>query len=681
MKVRVARHTGYCFGVRRAMDLAFRRLESAPGPVYSHGPMIHNRQAMEILSQRGLKPWPEDLAELQGADLSQAVVVIRAHGLAPEAEEALRRAGVAVVDATCPRVAEVQRLVAREAAQGANVIIWGAAGHPEVEGLLGYAAGRGWVLGSAAEAGNLPDFGLAADSGDQLGPGLASKAAIAPGLGSSAEVGAQKGSGLASEARAQPGSGLVSEAGAQPGLELVFEAGAKRQPDLASEAGAMPDLSGAAAGDPKLRRVILVAQTTQNLDLWPEVVAAVKARFPEARAVNTICQATVNRQNEARRLASECQALVVVGDRHSGNTRRLFEIGRSRGLKTISVEGPDEIDPSFVKGVSVVGLVSGASTPKWQSRLVRQKLTSLGRASLNTPRSFAIRLTRALVLSNIHVGLGAGFLGWAMAMVMGYRLPGFFFGLFFFFCQAMHLMNGYLDLNSVRYNDLDRAEFLAKYRPYLVGMGLGSLALSLSAAWLAGPLALGLIASLSCLAFLYAVPWPVTPLGRWGVRRLKDVPLSKSLATASGWSLVLVVPALVSNPPVMELDRASGEMAAWAFAAIFCQVFARSLRMDFQDSLGDSIFGFRTAVTMLGWRWATRFLKAALAAWAILLIAASVRHPGSPFPFLLVSGPIYNLIFVPGLIKNFDLEGFAFDFLLDSQFLLAALMVLLWTFS
>ena len=266
MKVMIARHTGYCFGVRRAMELAFQWLERTPGPVFSFGPMIHNRQAMEILTQRGLVPWPEDPEELNGLDLARAAVIIRAHGLAPEAEKALRDTGVQVVDATCPRVAKVQRLVAKEAGDGASVLIWGGAGHPEVEGLLGYARGRGTVLASASDAASLPD----------------------------------------------------------------------------------------------MERVTLVAQTTQNLDLWPEVQAQVQARFPEAKALNTICQATVNRQSEARRLASECQALVVVGDRHSGNTRRLFEIGDGRGIKTITVEGPDEIEASFVEGVTTVGLVAGA---------------------------------------------------------------------------------------------------------------------------------------------------------------------------------------------------------------------------------------------------------------------------------------------------------------------------------
>jgi 4-hydroxy-3-methylbut-2-enyl diphosphate reductase len=584
MRVRIARHTGYCFGVRRAMDLAFGSLERSPGPVYSHGPMIHNRQAMEILAKRGLRPWPEDPGVLAASDFSKSTVIIRAHGLAPEAEKELRATGVSVIDATCPRVSEVQRLVAREAENGSSVIIWGAAGHPEVEGLLGYAGGRGLVLAKASDAALLPD----------------------------------------------------------------------------------------------LDQVTLVAQTTQNVDLWPEVVRAVQERFPDLKALNTICQATVNRQSEARRLSSECEALVVVGDRHSGNTRRLYEIALARGLKCVSVEGPGEIKASFVDGLSDVGLVSGASTPDWQSRLVRQRLVSLDRASQKTPLAFALRLLRALVLSNIFVGLGAGCLGWAMAGVLGYKLPAYLFGLFFFFCQAMHLMNGYLDLNAARYNDLDRADFLVKYQPYLFSLGVTSLFLSLTAALLAGPYDFWLIAVLSLLAFLYAFRWPVSPLRRWGIWRIKDAPFSKSICMAVGWAILLIFPAFFSNPPFLEPTPANVELGFWALVAVLFQLFARCLRMDFQDSIGDRIFGRRTAVTVLGWRWAARLLKATLVLWAFFLAAASVRCPGAPFPFLMVSGPMYNMGFMPDLVKKGSLSGFVFDALLDFQFLLAAMMVTLW---
>ncbi|MDR1657447.1 MAG: 4-hydroxy-3-methylbut-2-enyl diphosphate reductase [Deltaproteobacteria bacterium] len=586
MKIKSARHIGYCFGVRRAMDLAFKCLESHSGPVYSHGPMIHNCRAMEILTKKGLKQWPENYnSQDSGHQESPATVIIRAHGLSPKAESALRGCGVDVVDATCPRVAVVQRRVAKEAADGSDIIIWGAAGHPEVEGLLGYAANHGHVISGHDEVAALPE----------------------------------------------------------------------------------------------LKRVVLVAQTTQNLELWDAVAAAVTARWPLAKCLNTVCQATANRQAEAKRLSEECPALVVVGDRHSSNTRKLYEIGQARGLRTISVEGPEEIPSSFVEGVDTVGLLAGASTPVWQVRLVHQRLLALARSRENDLPAFLRRFLRALVLSNIFVGLGSGCLGLAMAAVAGYQVPDYFFGLFFFFVQTMHCINGYLDLNAARYNDLDRVDFLTKYRPYLHSLGLASFVLSLSAAYLAGSRVLGLLLLLSISSIIYAVPLLGRPLDRWGVRRLKDIPLSKSFCTAVGWATLLTIPGLLSQPPLVEATAENLQILGVTFTAVFFQVFCRSIRMDYQASLGDRVFGPWTTVTFMGWKWANRFLVLLLMVWSLFLAGAWLYFPERPLIWLLLAGPLLNFFLLPGFIKKERLDGFLFDMAIDSQFLLSGLTVWLWT--
>jgi hypothetical protein len=187
------------------------------------------------------------------------------------------------------------------------------------------------------------------------------------------------------------------------------------------------------------------------------------------------------------------------------------------------------------------------------------------------------------------------------------------------------------------------------------------------------------IVALSSLAVLYAVPWPVTPMGRWRIRRIKDVPLSKSLCMAAGWATRLIASPLLADPALTGLARGSLEPAAWACGAVFLQVYCRGLRMDFQDSLGDRIFGRRTAVTLLGWRCATRLLKTVLVVWTLFLAVAAIRFPGSPFPLLILSGPLYNLALLPELVKKGSLSGYLFDAALDSQFLAAGLMVLAWS--
>ncbi|MDR2946107.1 MAG: 4-hydroxy-3-methylbut-2-enyl diphosphate reductase [Candidatus Adiutrix sp.] len=148
MKIKLARTLGYCLGVRRAMNAAFRQLSRRSGAVYSHGELIHNAPALALLSQKGLALWNGE---------TEGTVIIRAHGLPPKDMEFLAQSKLTVSDATCPRVRQVQLLAQREAAGGRLVIIWGKADHPEVVGILGHAAGRGRVAANPEDVAALPD--------------------------------------------------------------------------------------------------------------------------------------------------------------------------------------------------------------------------------------------------------------------------------------------------------------------------------------------------------------------------------------------------------------------------------------------------------------------------------------------------------------------------------------------
>lgn len=147
MKIKLAKVLGYCPGVRRAMDTAFARLAQRGGEVYSHGELIHNGPALELLAKKGLNLWQ---GEKKGA------IIVRAHGLPPEELALLAASELSVSDATCPRVRLVQELVAREAAAGYQIIIWGKINHPEVVGILGYAGKQGQVVSDGSQVAQLP---------------------------------------------------------------------------------------------------------------------------------------------------------------------------------------------------------------------------------------------------------------------------------------------------------------------------------------------------------------------------------------------------------------------------------------------------------------------------------------------------------------------------------------------
>ncbi len=111
------------------------------------------------------------------------------------------------------------------------------------------------------------------------------------------------------------------------------------------------------------KRVGVVVQTTQSQELLSRVVCALLPRTRDLRVVNTVCAATVQRQEAARELAATVDAMVVVGGKNSGNTRRLAEVCLSRCPSSHHVESPDEIDPAWFEGAGAIGVTAGASTP------------------------------------------------------------------------------------------------------------------------------------------------------------------------------------------------------------------------------------------------------------------------------------------------------------------------------
>lgn len=117
--------------------------------------------------------------------------------------------------------------------------------------------------------------------------------------------------------------------------------------------------------DIKAKKVAVIAQTTCIGADFERVVGALASRHKEVRAVNTICNDTEERQADARALASEVDAVVVVGGKNSANTRHLTEICRDIQPRTWHVETEAELDRAWFQGCRVVGLSAGASTPDW----------------------------------------------------------------------------------------------------------------------------------------------------------------------------------------------------------------------------------------------------------------------------------------------------------------------------
>jgi 4-hydroxy-3-methylbut-2-enyl diphosphate reductase len=141
--------------------------------------------------------------------------------------------------------------------------------------------------------------------------------------------------------------------------------------------GKIPELPG--------KKVAVLAQTTCIGADFARVVGELALQYKEVRAVNTICGDTEERQADARALAREVDAVVVVGGKNSANTRHLAEICREIQPRTWHVETEQELEPGWFEGCRVVGISAGASTPDWVVEGVAARLRGMdehGRTAL-----------------------------------------------------------------------------------------------------------------------------------------------------------------------------------------------------------------------------------------------------------------------------------------------------------
>ena len=275
MEVTVAKSAGFCFGVKRAVDTVYREIESGEKPVYTFGPIIHNEQVVEDLENRGVQViHSED--ELEG--LSGGTVVIRSHGVSRDVCEKIEARGMKIVDATCPFVKKIHRIVDEEGRKGRHVVIIGSADHPEVQGIMGWASGPVTVMHTAEEA-----------------------------------------------------ESFVPENG---------------------------------------KPISIVAQTTFNYNKFKELVEILREKryynnvLNISNILNTICNATEERQKEAKNIAGEVDTMLVIGGRHSSNTQKLFEICKKECGNTYYIQTPVDLDSEMFHHSSYVGITAGASTPK-----------------------------------------------------------------------------------------------------------------------------------------------------------------------------------------------------------------------------------------------------------------------------------------------------------------------------
>lgn len=266
-EVTTAKSAGFCFGVKRAVHMVYDEAKKGER-VYTLGPIIHNQQVVEDLEKKGVKVIDSVNDINNGYD---ATVIIRSHGVPEKVIKALREKNVNIVDATCPFVLKIHKIVKEASQNGKTIIIIGSDNHPEVEGIKGWCVNEPVVLESVEEAENYTVDGA--------------------------------------------------------------------------------------------KKLCVVSQTTFNYKKFKDIVDILSKKSYDIDVMNTICNATEERQTEAGTIARQSDAMLVIGGKHSSNTQKLYEICRKECENTYFIQTLDDLDLKQLQSFRSVGITAGASTP------------------------------------------------------------------------------------------------------------------------------------------------------------------------------------------------------------------------------------------------------------------------------------------------------------------------------
>ena len=576
MKILIAKTSGFCMGVRRAVEMVLDAPDQNTNPIFTYGPLIHNPQVLHLLKSKDITVLDE-IPERGGG-----TVLIRAHGVPPSTKEKLKEVNFKVIDATCPRVIKVQTIIRKHAKKGYAAIIIGDKDHPEVIGLLGYARDKGFVVGSLLELEALPDF----------------------------------------------------------------------------------------------ENAIIVAQTTQNTRLFESVKNWAAAKHPHYTIFNTICDSTERRQAEIKRLAESVDAVIVVGGRNSGNTRRLAEIARESGKPTYHIESEtdlDNIDTDALVTARHIGITAGASTPNWVIKKVYRALEALQVKREQSWRRILFGLQRALLLTNIYVSLGAGCLSYASLKLQGFSQLFPYVLISMLYVQSMHILAHLTGSKADQYNDPERANFYGKYKILLTILALAAGSAGLVIAFTLGLFPFLLLLVLSLLGLSYNRRIVPSRIFSGKYRRLRDLPGSKTVMIAVAWGIVTAL-----LPPLSLADKAH-----WVTVLIFLWaagiVFVRTAFFDILDMQGDRIVGKETIAILLGEKRSLHLLKIVLLILIAALLLLSSFHLISYLGFVLVASPITLLFLLSVYEKGVLLPSVKLEFLVETNFVLAGGIAFLWS--
>jgi (E)-4-hydroxy-3-methyl-but-2-enyl pyrophosphate reductase len=423
---------------------------------------------------------------------------------------------------------------------------------------------------------------------------------------------------------------------------------------------------------PEFTRAIIVAQTTQNTTFFDSVKAWAQSRQPRYKVFDTICASTENRQDEIKSLSSMVEAVVVVGGYDSGNTRRLYEIARETEKPVIHIETEADLKAADLTNAKHIGITAGASTPNWIIKRVYRELENQYIYKNRGFKKWLFQIQRNLLLSNLYLAVGAAGLTYASILLQGLTLEiaPILMSLFYLLC--MHTFNNLVDITSDRYNDPDRGNFYSKNKTLLWGLtALSGLAGLATALWMS-PLIVLLLVCMSFTGIIYIISLVPETIRSGLPPKIRNIPGSKTILVALAWGIVTsIVPAI----------HGSGQIQTGTIVVFFWStslVFIRTAFFDILDMQGSRIAGKETIPILLGEERTMHLLKIFSAAAIALISLASIVRWVSPLGFLLGVCPLSMLFFLFGYERAGFSPGLRQVLLMESHFILAGLIAVLW---
>jgi (E)-4-hydroxy-3-methyl-but-2-enyl pyrophosphate reductase len=421
---------------------------------------------------------------------------------------------------------------------------------------------------------------------------------------------------------------------------------------------------------PAFDQAIVVAQTTQNTTTYEEIEVWLAETKPHYKFFNTICDSTAKRQDEVRCLADQVDAVVVVGGKESGNTRRLAELVRQSGKPAFHVETEAELDPQRMGRYERVAVTAGASTPNW---IIKRVFRNLEKVPLTQEAGwlkafFAIQ--QVLLLTNAYVALGAGCLCYACCRLLGVRPAYPAVPTAILYVLSMHMLNHLTGRAENRFNDPDREVFYHRNKIFLSGAAILAGALGLMAAVPAGRAAFLLLLAMSVTGLSYNLrifPYGLKRPLRYG--RIKDLPGSKTILIAVAWGVVTVILPQLG-------DRAAGSPLGAGLVFLWATglVFARTAFFDILDIQGDRIVGKETLPIVIGERRVRRLLERVLQMICALLLVMTLTGLATSLGYLLALCPLFLLAVTRAHQKGYLLPGIRLEFGVESLFVLTGLI-------